>query len=281
MVDRDSVLSVSHQCALLGISRNVFYYKPQASQETLLLMRLMDDIFTDDMTAGQRKIRRALWNRYGVRAGRDRIRTLMERMNIRPICPKPDLSFPKRDDHKFPYLLHGVKITHANQVWSTDITYVRLKEGFCYLTAVIDWYSRRILSWRLSNTLSAVFCIECVNEAFGKYGRPEIFNTDQGSQYTSQDFTSLFEARDKEGHLLTRLSMDSKGRAYDNIYIERFWKTIKYEDIYLKGYGTMKECRAGIAEFICRYNDRREHSSLDGHAPSDVYFKRVTLRKVA
>lgn len=168
MVDKGSRLSVSHQCALLEISRNAFYYRPQDSQETLLLMRLMDGISTDDMTAGQRKIRRALWNRHGVRAGRDRIRTLMERMNIHPVCPKPDLSFPKRDDHKFPYLLQGVKITHANQVWSTDITYIRLKEGFCYLTAVIDWYSRRILSWRLSNTLSAAFCMECVNEAFGK-----------------------------------------------------------------------------------------------------------------
>jgi len=176
-----------------------------------------DDIFTGDITAGQHKIRRTLWNRHGVKAGRDRMKTLMERMNIHPIYPKQDLSFPKRDEHKFPYLLHGVKITHANQVWSTDIRYIRLRDGFCYLTAVIDWYSRRILSWRLSNMLSAVFCMECVNEAFERYGRPEIFNTDQGSQYTSQDFTGLFEARDKEGNFLTRLSMDSKGRAYENV----------------------------------------------------------------
>jgi len=174
----------------------------------------------------------------------------MKKMNIHAIYPKPNLSFPRKDDFMFPYLLRGVTIDHVNQVWSTDITYIRLEHGFVYLTAVIDWYSRMILSWRVSNTLSSHFCIEAVQEAMEKYGRPEIFNTDQGCQYTSKAFVSLFEERDENGNLKTKLSMDSKGRAYDNIYIERFWRTIKYSDIYIKNYSGVKDYKGFNLDLI-------------------------------
>ena len=173
--------------------------------------------------------------------------------------------------------MRNVVINRVNQVWSTDITYIRLKKGFARLTAVIDWYGRRILSWRLSTTLSTDFCEECVREAIEKYGWPEVFNTDQGCQYTSEQFTGIFN---REG-CPARLSMDGKGRAYDNIFVERFWRTIKHEDVYLKGYGTVAECRKGLGEFICRYNDVRGYSSLDGDTPSDIYFGKVRLERAA
>lgn len=280
MVDREERgLSVSRQCALLGISRNAFYYEPHVSKLKIKVMNLIDELYTEDPTSGQRKLRAALRKRYGVRVGRPLIRGLMETMQISAIYPKPNLSRPGTGamNARFPYLLRNVEATRANQVWSTDITYVRLKEGFAYLTAVIDWYSRRILSWRLSTTLSADFCEEAVREAIDRYGWPEIFNTDQGCQYTSRQFTGIF---DWEG-CPTRLSMDGRGRAYDNIFVERFWRTVKQEDIYIRGYGSVAECRRGIAEFMKRYNDVREHSSLDWNTPSDVYFGRVFLDKVA
>lgn len=278
MVDREERgLSVSRQCALLGISRNAFYYEPHVSKFKIEVMNLIDELYTDDPTSGQRKLRAALLKRHGIRVGRPLVRSLMRKMQIAAVRPKPFLSAPGEMNRKFPYLLRGVRATRANQVWSTDITYIRLKEGFAYLTAVIDWYSRRILSWRLSTTLSADFCEEAVREAIDRYGWPELFNTDQGSQYTSRQFTGIF---DREG-CPTRLSMDGRGRAYDNIFVERFWRTLKQEDIYIRGYESVPECRRGIAAFMKRYNDVREHSSLDWNTPSDVYFGRVTLGEAA
>lgn len=206
-------------------------------------------------------------------------------MDVGPSAPpmmpmdaaSPSENPPNAMHRKYPYQLRGVKVTHVNQVRSTDITYIRLKHGFVYLTAIIDWYSRRILAWRLSNSLSSDFCVDVLLEAVGKYGWPEVFNTDQGSQYTSEKFTKCFE---DEG-CTAKLSMNGKGRSLDNVYIERFWRTLKYEDIYLKGYMDMKECFKGIKSFIDRYNDRRRHSSLENHTPSEVYFNHVVLKVAA
>lgn len=269
--------SVSQQCGFFGISRGTYYYEPKVSDRKFEIMNAMDEIFTEDPTSGQRKFQRALKNRYGISAGRDLIRTLMHKIGIHPVYPGPRTTIPDLQCKKYPYLLRNVDVTHVNQVWSTDITYIRLAHGYIYLTAIIDWYSRRILAWKISNTLNADFCVDILLEAVGKYGWPEIFNTDQGCQYTSDKFTKLFEA---EG-CTAKLSMDGKGRSLDNVYIERFWRTIKYEDIYIKGYVTVAECEAGIRAFMERYNDRREHSSLDNHTPSDVYFNRVVLNKAS
>src|SRR5574344_2063866 len=197
------------------------------------------------------------------------------KLGINAVFPKKHLSIPDKQHPKYPYLLHNVAITRVNQVWSTDITYIRLKGGFVYLTAVIDWYSRCVLSRKLSTTLNAQFCIDAVREALDKYGWPEIFNTDQGCQYTSKDFTAIFE------NSPTRLSMDGKGRAFDNIFVERLWRTVKYEDVYIRGYQSVKECKAGLERYFTFYNDRREHSSLDGNTPSDIYFRRTFIEGAA
>ena len=273
----DAQNTISRQCELLGISRNAYYYEPKFSDFKLRVMTCIDELYTKDPTSGQRKLQANLKKYYGIDVGRRLSRHLMEIMQIAAIYPKPNLSFPNKMNKTFPYLLRNVAITHVNQVWSTDITYIRLKNGFAYLTAVIDWYSRRILSWRLSTTLSTDFCEEAVREAIDKFGWPEIFNTDQGCQYTSEQFTRIFNWDGSP----TRLSMDSKGRAYDNIFVERFWRTLKQEDIYIKGYETVTECRQGLEAYLARYNDVRLHSSLDWNTPSDVYFKKVRLDKVA
>jgi len=278
MVDPDDKKhSIKEQREHLSISRNAYYYEPKVSESRQMLMRRIDEPYTENPAAGQRSLQTSLLRRYGVKAGRRLIRHLMDIMQIASLAPKPFLSAPDTQNKKYPYLLRNVVINRVNQVWSADITYIRLKDGFAYLTAVIDWYSRRILSWWLSTTLSTDFCEECTREAIEKYGWPEVFNTDQGCQYTSEQFTGIFNW---EG-CPAKLSMDGKGRAYDNIFVERFWRTLKYEDVYLKGYGTVAECRKGLGAFICRYNDIREHSSLDGNTPSDIYFGKVRLERVA
>lgn len=278
MVDpEDEVNTISHQCDLLGISRSSYYYKPKISDFKLMVMARIDELYTMDPTSGQRKLQANLKKYYGIEVGRQLIRHLMEIMQVAAIYPRPFLSTPDAMNRKFPYLLRNVEAKRVNQVWSTDITYIRLKNGFAYLTAVIDWYSRRILSWRLSTALSTDFCEEAVREAIRQYGWPEVFNTDQGCQYMSRQFTDIFTW---DG-CPTRLSMDSKGRAYDNIFVERFWRTLKQEDIYIKGYETVAECRRGLKEYFTRYNDVRLHSSLDWNTPSDVYFKKVQLDDVA
>lgn len=277
MVKADDEFSITKQCDLLGISRNSYYYEPKISDFKLEVMARIDELYTEDPTSGQRKLQTTLERRFGIKVGRRLIRHLMEIMQIAAIYPKPFLSVPEKMHKKYPYLLRNVAVTRVNQVWSTDITYIRLKNGFVYLTAVMDWFSRRILSWRLSTVLSTTFCEETVREAIQNFGWPEIFNTDQGCQYTSEQFTSIFAW---DG-CPTRLSMDSKGRAYDNIFVERFWRTLKQEDIYIKGYETVTECKEGLKTFFARYNDVRLHSSLDWNTPSDVYFKRVQLGDVA
>ena len=269
--------SIKEQCELLSISRNAYYYEPKVSEFRLTLMRRIDELYTANPAAGQRSLQSSLLRRFGIKAGRKLIRHMMDIMQIASLAPKPFLSAPNTQHKKYPYLLRGVVINRVNQVWSTDITYIKLRNGFAYLTAVIDWYSRRILSWRLSTTLSTDFCEECTREAIEKYGWPDEFNTDQGCQFTSEQFTNIFNGESCS----TRLSMDGKGRAFDNIFVKRFWRTLKYEDVYLKGYETVVECRKGLGEYICKYNDIREHSSVDGNTPSDIYFGRVKLERAA
>lgn len=201
----------------------------------------------------------------GYSVGRKHVGTLMRKMGLKAVCPKPNLSKPHPEHKIYPYLLRGLNITEPNQVWSADITYIRMSEGFVYLVAIMDWHSRSVLSWRLSNTLEAGFCVEALEEAFRKYGKPEIFNTDQGSQFTSEKFI------DKLADKNILISMDGRGRAYDNIFIERLWRTVKYEDIYLKGYTSIKETREGLKEYFEFYNEERQHQSLGYKTPDEIY----------
>jgi putative transposase len=269
MVKKQRILSLSRQCRLLSIGRISVYYAPTESERTLDLMRRIDELYTEDPTYGARRICAVLRNT-GVKIGRYKVRRLMEKMGLEAIYRKPKLSEPHPGHKVYPYLLRGVKVTRANQVWSTDITYIRLRRGFVYLTAVIDWYSRCVLSWRLSTNLDSSFCVDALEEAIERYGTPDVFNTDQGSQFTSTAFTSVLN---KHG---VKISMDGKGRALDNVFVERLWRTVKYEDVYLKEYVGVAECRAGMAAFFDRYNTRRPHQSLGYRYPKDVFMEVVT-----
>jgi putative transposase len=275
MIDKNHNHSINKQCVLLGINRNRLYYRPQLSKRKQELLNKIDILYTEDPTRGQRRMRSALRNNFGLIAGRTVIRGLMELLNISAIYPQKRLSTPNLQHKKYPYLLRNVPIIRVNQVWSTDITYVRLQGGFVYLTAIMDWYSRCVLSWRLSTTLDSRFCIEALNEALEKFGPPEIFNTDQGSQYTSIDFTGVLKLNN------IAISMDGKGRALDNVFVERLWRTVKYENIYIKGYATVKQCKDGLNEYFNWYNTRREHSALAGNYPEEVYFEKINLNQAA
>jgi len=213
----------------------------------------------------------ALKKHFELDVGRSKIRSLMARMGLRAIYPMVNTSKPNKAHKKYPYLLRGLKIYYPNQVWSTDITYIRLRGGFAYLCVIMDWYSRCVLAWRLSTTLDNTFCIEALKEALERFGSPEVFNSDQGSQFTSDNFTSVLLEKG------IKISMDGKGRALDNVFVERLWRTVKYEDIYIRGYSTIYECRSGLNDFFKRYNTRREHSSLLYNYPVDVYIGKVTL----
>lgn len=275
MLDKKGMLSISRQCRLMGLSRHSFYYSPSISSHNVCLMGLIDKLFTEDPTRGTRRLRAALWSEYKRRAGRNRIRKLMLIMGITPIYPRKLLSKPNKHHKKYPYLLRGVSIVRPNQVWSIDITYIRLKHGFVYLTAVIDWYSRYVLSWRLSTSLETGFCVEALKDALEKYGKPEIFNSDQGSQFTSDEFTGILESHG------IKISMDGRGRALDNVFVERLWRTVKYDNIFIRDYRTVKECREGLKSYFKFYNRRREHSSLDYMYPEQVYFGKKTVAKAA
>lgn len=225
---------------------------------------MIDETYTDFPYFGSRKMARYLSRKTGVRINRKRIQRLMREMGIMAIYAKPRTSIPDPGHKIYPYLLRGLKVTRPNQVWSTDITYVRLSHGFVYLVAIIDWFSRKVLSWRLSNTMDTRFCREALEEALAK-GKPEIFNTDQGSQFTSEEFTEVLKG---EG---ISISMDGRGRALDNIFVERLWRSVKYEDIYPKGYRTMQEAWRGLTEYFKRYNTERPHESLDYRTPAEVH----------
>jgi len=275
MTDKNEEISLARQCDLLSIGRTSIYYRSCISEKNIELMHRIDELFTENPTRGTRRLSHALWKRFGLRAGRGKVRRLMNWMGIGAIYPKKHLSMGNKQHKKFPYLLRNVAITRVNQVWSTDITYIRLSGGFVYLVAVIDWYSRFVLAWRLSTVLETGFCREALEEALEKYGNPEIFNTDQGSQFTSDEFTQVLVNRD------IKISMDGKGRALDNVFVERLWRTVKYEDIYLKNYSTVPECREGLGRFFLWYNTIREHQSLDYNYPEEVYYGIVRLAKAA
>ena len=260
-------LSVKAQCKLLDFNRSSYYYVEKLEVVDSLLIEEIIQLHIQFPFMGTRRLSLEL-KKKNYQIGRKKTQTLMEDLKIKAIYPKPNLSMAIKEHKKFPYLLKDLKITHANQVWSTDITYIRTKQGFMYLTAVIDVYSRYIIAWELSNSLAKDLCTSVMEKALKK-GKPEIVNTDQGSQYTSNDFVDLITVKNK-----IQLSMDSKGRALDNIWIERFWRTVKYEEIYLKEYKSIDELYSGIKEYIDFYNNDRGHQTLKYATPSSLYPQR-------
>ena len=275
MIDREDKVSVTRQCKLLDLSRSGIYYKPVPLKKIDMdLMRQIDEIHLLYPFYGSRKIRNELWSK-GYDVGRDRVRRLMLRMGIEALYIKPRLSMAHPEHLKYPYLLRGIEITEANQVWAADITYIPMAKGFCYLVAIMDWASRRVLSWRLSNTLDSSFCVEALEEAIEKYGCPTIFNTDQGSQFTAEVFTETLRTRD------ISISMDGKGRWMDNVFIVRLWKSVKYEDIYIKAYGSMTEVRKGLASYFQFYNEKRWHQNFDRKTPAMVYSDSLAQKQAA
>ena len=238
-------------------------------------MEKLDELFTENPTRGTRRLHPALKTRCGLVAGRDTVRRLMRRMGVAAMYPKKNLSVATFSHTQYPYVLRGVAITHPNQVWSTDITSVRLHKGFVYLTAMIDWYSRDVLSWRISTTLDRSFCLDALQEALAQYGNPEIFNTDQGCQSTSEAFTGILKANQ------ITISMDGNGRALDNVFVEQLWRTVKQEEVYVKGYRHVADCREGLRAYCERYNHLREHQSLDYNYPAEIYFGDILLKQAA
>ena len=265
---RGGPLSIKRQCWLLGISRSGLYYEPAGiSAQDLALMKLMDRQYLSTPFYGARRM--AVWLRkegYGV--NRKRIRRLMRVMSLSAIYRRPRTSHPAAGHKIHPYLLRGLQITRPNQVWAADITYIPMARGFLYLVVIMDWYSRYVLSWRLSNTLDADFCLAAMREAL-QQGQPAIFNTDQGAQFTGEEFTGLLE---RAG---VKISMDGKGSYSDNLFIERLWRTVKYEEVYIKAYRDGIEARAGIGEFFLFYNTQRPHQALGYRTPAEVYSNRV------
>jgi putative transposase len=258
-------LPITRQCALVGISRSAFYGGPRIeSAETLALMRAIDEQFMETPWYGSRQMARHL-RRHGHAVGRKRVRRLMARMGLAAVYQRPRTTVRHPQHRVWPYLLRGLVIERPDQVWCADITYIPMRRGFLYLVAVMDWFSRRVLAWRLSNTMDADFCIEALHEAMARFGRPAIFNTDQGSQFTSPRFTEVLAEAG------VRISMDGRGRWLDNVFIERLWRSLKYECIYLNAFETGSQARAGIGGWITYYNGSRPHTALGGRTPAEVY----------
>jgi len=259
-------LSVTRQCELVGLGRSTWYYEPvPESAENLALKAAIDRIFTDSPYFGSRKIAETL-RRQGHPVNRKRVQRLMREMGLEAIWQKPNTSKPHPEHRIYPYLLRGLPIDRPNQVWCTDVTFIPMPKGFLYLVAIMDWYSRKVLAWRLSNTMLADFCVEALEEALARHGRPEIFNSDQGSQFTSNDFTGVLEVSG------VRISMDGKGRFMDNIFCERLWRSLKYECVYLHAFATGGEARLGIGRWVDSYNARRPHQALEYRTPDEVYY---------
>jgi putative transposase len=266
MIDRDHDLPLKRQAEVLRLSRSSLYYRPRpVSAADLAIMRRIDELHLEFPFAGSRMLRDFL-RAEGFEIGRDRVITLMRRMGIEALYRRPNTSKPAPGHKIYPYLLRGVAVERPNQAWAMDITYIPMARGFVYLAVVLDWFSRRVLSWRVSITMEVDFCLEAVEEALARYGRPEIFNTDQGSQFTSQAFT---------GMLLDNgiaISMDGKGSWRDNVFVERLWRSVKYEEVYLRAYESVGEGRASIGRYLDFYNSKRPHSSLDRRTPDRAYF---------
>jgi putative transposase len=265
LIGPDKETSIRRQCELLGVSRSSVYYEPvEADAEELELMKRIDELHLEFPFYGSRSIARELGKK-GYRVNRKRVQRLMRLMGLESVAPKPNTSKPNEEHPVYPYLLRSVTVDRPNQVWAADITYIPLARGFAYLVAIMDWASRRVLSWRLSNTLDTSFCVEALRQALSRFGRPEIFNSDQGSQFTAKDFTDVLLAKD------VKISMDGRGRCIDNVFVERLWRSLKYEDIYLKAYTNLVEARAGIAAYFRFYNTRRSHQALGYQTPAGFY----------
>jgi putative transposase len=269
MIDREHKLPIKRQAEVLEISRGTVYYQPRpVSERDLLLMRAIDELHLDHPFAGSRMLRDLL-RQQGLDAGRLHVGTLMGKMGIEAIYRRPNTSKPAPGHRIYPYLLRNLVVDRPNQVWAMDITYIPMARGFVYLCAVVDWFSRKILSWRLSITMDSSFCVDAVEEALATHGRPEIFNTDQGSQFTSEAFTEQLKKNE------IAISMDGKGRWRDNVFVERIWKSIKYEEVYLRAYQSVHEARTSLGRYIEFYNRIRPHSSLRGNPPDQAYFHRL------
>ena len=267
-IDREEDLATTRQCELAGVSRATIYahQKPKvACEDDLLLNRLIDEEYTRHPFYGTRRMVVIISASVGYRVNRKRIQRLMQAMGLQGMAPGPNTSRAHPQHPVYPYLLRGLEISRPNQVWSTDITYIRLAKGFVYLVAVMDWYSRKVLSWRVSNSMDASFCVDCLEEALRHFGKPEIFNSDQGSQFTSDNFTGVLKREE------ITISMDGRGRAFDNIFVERLWRNVKYEDVYLKGYATVDELLLGLSDYFALYNSQRPHQSLQYKTPDVVY----------
>lgn len=275
MINRTHALSVVRQCQLLALSRSTTYYQPTpVSAADLALMRRIDALHMDHPFAGARMLRDLL-RREGHRIGRKRVRTMMARMGIDALYRKPPTSQRHPAHRVYPYLLRHLAITRPNHVWAADITYLPMARGFVYLFAVMDWASRRVLAWRLSNTLTTDFCLEAVQEALANYGAPGIFNTDQGCQFTSQEFTGLLKDHG------IQISMDGTGCWRDNVFVERLWRSVKYEEVYLRAYDSISAAHQGVERYLRFYNQTRPHRALDGKTPEQVYCDNLTTRLTA
>jgi putative transposase len=274
MIDRTHELPITRQAEVLAISRGSVYYLPRPVSETdLAIMRRLDRLHLEHPFAGSRMLR-GLLAAEGCKIGRRHVRTLMWRMGIEALYRRPRTTKPEPGHKIYPYLLRGMEITRPNQVWAMDITYIPMARGFVYLAVVLDWFSRRVLSWRLSITMDASFCVETLEDALARHGKPEIFNTDQGSQFTGAAFTGALAERG------ITISMDGKGAWRDNVFVERLWRTIKYEEVYLRAYESVADARSSIGRYLDFYNTRRPHQSLDGATPDQAYFK-LLLREAA
>jgi putative transposase len=259
-------LSVTRQAEAVGIARSTLYYLPaRVSAADLDLMQQLDKLHTEFPFAGSRMLRRLL-AADGSKVGRRHVKTLMLRMGIEALYRRPRTTRPEPGHKIYPYLLRGVEVTRPNQVWAMDITYVPMAKGFVYLAVVLDWFSRRVLSWRVSITMEASFCVETLEEALARHGKPEIFNTDQGSQFTGTAFTEVLIRNE------IKISMDGKGAWRDNVFVERLWRSVKYEEVYLRAYDSVSDARGSIGRYLDLYNSRRPHSSLDGMTPDRAYF---------
>lgn len=275
MIDRNHPLPISQQAKAVGISRGSVYYLPRpVSDADLELMRQIDHLHLDYPFAGSRMLRDLL-RQDGYHVGRKHVASLMKRMGIEALYCKPRTTKPGAGHKIYPYLLRSLTVDRPNQVWAMDITYIPMARGFVYLAAVVDWYTRRVLSWKVSITMDAHFCLEAVEDAVMRYGTPEIMNTDQGSQFTSQAFIGLMKKHD------IRISMDGKGSWKDNVFVERLWRSVKYEDVYLRAYESVSSVRAGMNRYFNFYNSRRPHSSLDGRTPDQVYFSSLPQTRAA
>jgi putative transposase len=275
MIDREHDLPITKQADVLRITRGSVYYLPRpVSEADLAIMRRLDRLHLELPFAGSRMLR-GLLAADGCKIGRRHVKTLMKRMGLEALYRRPRTTKPERGHKIYPYLLRGMEVTRPNQVWAMDITYIPMARGFVYLAVVLDWFSRRVLSWRLSITMEAAFCVETLEDALACHGKPDIFNTDQGSQFTGAAFTGVLI---KNG---IAISMDGKGAWRDNVFVERLWRSVKYEEVYLRAYENVSEARSSIGRYLEFYNGRRPHSSLDGTTPDQAYFNQLPFRLAA